>query len=135
MIPTYKLVKNPNEIEKVYEFNRRLTEAAKEGISTVHTENLRGTLQNFSVLMAGDFGEQETVEIPVDVMRNMALFGAVALSRLVYERMKLEKSLGRPVVDEVAPEPTAEELIMAMTNKNLTKDDSSGKIKKSETNE
>jgi hypothetical protein len=98
-------------ISKMHSYNARLTELAKRGVGEMHTGNMEGLLQNFSLLMAGDYGEKEKVEVPIDILRNMGLFASVTMSRLIWERYKYERKLGRPVVEEAPVEPTKEELV------------------------
>jgi hypothetical protein len=104
-------------ISKMHAYNVKITELAKQGVSTMHTGNMEGLLQNFSMLMAGNYGDQEKVEVPVDVLRNMGLFASVSMSRLVWERYKYERKLGRPVVEEKAEEPTKEQLVEVFADK------------------
>jgi len=98
-------------ISRMHSYNVRLTELAKRGVAEMHTGNMEGLLQNFSLLMAGNYEDQDKIEIPVEVVRNVALFASVTMSRLVWERYKYERKLGRPVVDAPPAEPTKEDLV------------------------
>lgn len=125
-IPT--VVKLPTErdiIKRMHKYNVDMTTLAKKGVSDMHTNNMEGLLQNFSLLMAGDYGDQEKIEVPIEIIRNMALFAGVTLSRLIWERYKLEKSLGRPAVEGSPESPKVVEF-------GLTDDDSSGTLEESE---
>ncbi len=111
MIPTFTEKKMPTDTERVYKFHNDITQLAKSAINDLHTQEIEGLLQNFSLLMAGDYGESETVEFPVEVVRETALFASVCLSRLLWERYKLEKRLGRSLVDREPNTPDLTNLI------------------------
>lgn len=115
MIPTSVVNHEPSKIEKVYNFHGEMTNLAKKAVSELHTQELEGLLQNFSLLMAGNYGEEKSVEFPVDVIRETALFAGVALSRLLWERYKLERTLGRSVVDRKPNDPDKDELTKAVS--------------------
>ena len=73
--------------DKVYKYNVRMTDLAKKAANEIGTEGMQSSLEHISLLMSSDF-EGETVEMPVDVIRQLALFSSVTMSRLLVERYK-----------------------------------------------
>ena len=105
-IPTFK-ENAPTErdvLKGMLSYNVQLSRMAKEGLSKMPTGTVESLLQNYSALMAGDYGDEETVAIPVDVIRETGLFASVTLSRMLWERYKLEKTLGGPAVQPIEEE-------------------------------
>jgi len=99
-------------IQRMRRFNIAITEMSKKAVGEMSTASMEKVLESFSMLLSGEYGDQESLEMPVDVVRQTSLFALVSLSRLLGERYKLEKKLGRPVVVEAeVVEPTAEELV------------------------
>jgi len=109
-------------IQRTRTFNVKMAELSKQAMRESPTGNIEGTLENLSMLMTGDYGEEETVKIPVDIVRQMAMFAAVTVSRLLEERYKLEKKLGRPAVVAPIVQPTAEEILEVLSDDDLTDD-------------
>jgi len=101
-------------IQKVRKYNVQMNGLAKRGVGEMHTGNIENLLENFSMLMSGDYGEEKTIQMPVEVVREIALFAAVTLSRLLCDRYKLEKALGRPVNSAPLEEPSKEDLTKAV---------------------
>lgn len=110
-------------IKRMYSYNVQMNALSKKAVGELHTGNLEGLLQNFSMLMTGNYGDQETIEMPVEVVRQSSLFAATTLSRLVWERYKLEKTLGRSVVDAPLEQPDAVDLAKILSE-DLTDDES-----------
>lgn len=79
-------------VKKMHAYNVQLTQRAKEIGREVSIAQLSQSLEQFGQLMMGEY-ESDTIEMPVDVVVNMALFSSVAVSRILWEKMKLEKDL------------------------------------------
>jgi hypothetical protein len=112
--PTFKDERQSERdlIQRMRRFNLAITEMSKKAVGEMSTASIEKVLESFSMLLSGEYGDQETLEMPIDVVRQTSLFALVSLSRLLGERYKLEKKLGRPVVVEAeVVEPTAEELV------------------------
>ena len=79
-------------VKKMHDYNVQLTQRVKEIGRESSIAQLSESLQQFGQLMMGEY-ESENIEMPVDVVVTMALFSSVTVSRMLWEKMKLEKDL------------------------------------------
>ena len=98
--PTFKETKPVTErdlIKRMHSYNVKMTELQRRAATEIGTVGMEKMLESFSMMMVGDYADQLTVEVPVDVLRQMALFASVATSRQLWDMYKLEKKLGRRI--------------------------------------
>lgn len=97
--PTFKEnnITERDIIKRMHSYNVKMAELQRRAATEIGTDGMEKMLESLSMMMSGDYGDQETVAIPVDVLRQMAMFATVSTSRQLWEMYKLEKKLGRKI--------------------------------------
>lgn len=112
--PTFKETV-PSErdlIQRMYSYNVSMAKLGQRSANDIGTDGLESVLENLSLILVGEYGDNENIEVPVAVLRQSAMFASIALSRILWERYKYEKTLGHKLkpTGEVIVQPTREEL-------------------------
>jgi len=107
MIP--KALKNKTRprdtVKRMHTLNVKMNEIAKTAAYGIGTDGMEIILENLTRILAADFNELETLEMPIEVVKQTNLFASVAISRLLWDMYKVEQSTGRKIARIILTEP------------------------------
>jgi len=98
-------IPTPEDVKRLHGLNVALTQMGKRLLTHMPTQAIEAVMHNAGAFIKpmknlDDDGNPMTLEIPVATLQQICTFANISLSRLLWERYKWERQVGRPYAPE-----------------------------------